>query len=138
MEIGTAKDCALQRLITLDKRARDFGFKWPDLDAVLQQILSEHQEVVQELVDKQSEKRLREEIGDLLHAVISLCVFLEFTPQELLQETCVKFQERMNALMQLTKEQGLQNLDGQPIEFQLQLWEEAKRLAANQQFGLTD
>ena len=68
---------AIKKIIQLEKQAKEYGFYWPDHESVMKQIYSECDEVNEVLADSCSSKeRLEEEVGDLLHAVFSLCVFL--------------------------------------------------------------
>jgi len=73
-------------------------------------------------------ERVQEEIGDLLHTAISLCVFLGYDVEETLNKTSAKFSKRMKAVKMLTEQHNLPNLQGQSIEFMLKLWKEAKEI----------
>ena len=68
---------ALQKLIYLEQDAREFGFDWPDQFMILDQIIDECREVREEIDQDSNREKLQEEIGDLLHSVISLCIFLD-------------------------------------------------------------
>lgn len=126
------KNHPLQKLIELEIDARDFGFEWPDPHMILEQIRSECDEVEEVLTDTQTHARLQEEVGDLLHAVISLCQFLNFNIEEILGQTTKKFDERIKALKQITQQKGLQNLKGQPINVLLEIWALAKKKEQNE------
>jgi uncharacterized protein YabN with tetrapyrrole methylase and pyrophosphatase domain len=116
----------LQKLVTLEKEASEFGFEWPHYDMILDQVRDECREVKEAIVAGESPDRIQEEIGDLLHAVFSLCIFLGFDTEETLTKTNHKFESRMKALKEVVYEHGLKDLRGQPIDFMLQLWQEAK------------
>ena len=116
----------LPRLIELKKNARNFGFEWPDAFMILDQIVDECREVREELL-LASHNKLQEEVGDLLHAAFSLCLFLNLDLEETLSKTNDKFEKRMLALKNLTQDSGLSNLKGQSLEFMLNLWREAKK-----------
>ena len=126
------KNHPLQKLIELEIDARDFGFEWPDSHMILEQIRSECDEVEEVLTNKQTHARLQEEVGDLLHAVISLCQFLNFNTEEILGQTTKKFDERIKALKQITQQKGLQNLKDQPINVLLEMWALAKKKEQNE------
>lgn len=118
----------LQKLIDLDQDARDFGFDWPDPVMILDQVIDECREI-QEVIEKSSSReRVQEEIGDLLHAAISLCLFSGFSVEETLEKINEKFSRRMMLLKEITKNRGLKNLQGQDIEYKLSLWREAKKI----------
>lgn len=118
----------LKKLIQTDKDARKFGFNWPNYYMILDQIIAECKEVREDLERGSSRAKLQEEIGDLLHTVISLCIFLELDVEETIQNADIKLLRRMNQLKVLAKGQGLENLKGQTIEYMLNLWKEVKKL----------
>jgi NTP pyrophosphatase (non-canonical NTP hydrolase)/GNAT superfamily N-acetyltransferase len=118
----------LQKLIYLEQNARKFGFDWPDHFMILDQIIDECREVREEIEQGSNKEKLQEEIGDLLHSVISLCVFSGFDALETISKTNAKFSKRMQLLKALTKQKGLENLQGQSIDFMLSLWREVKKI----------
>jgi uncharacterized protein YabN with tetrapyrrole methylase and pyrophosphatase domain len=122
----------LEKLIILEKEARGFGFDWPNAEMIIRQAESECKEVRAAINDKESRERVQEEIGDLLHTAISLCVFRGLDVEETITKTTYKFKARMEALKQTAEEQGLSSLEGQSMEFMLTLWEEAKRRTYNE------
>jgi len=122
---------ALEKLICLEKDARQFGFDWPDPFMILDQVVDECREVKEEIEKGADEIKLQEEIGDLLHAAISLCVFCGFDVEETIGKVNTKFSNRMKSVKDLTKARGLDNLRGQHIDFMLGLWREAKQMKAS-------
>ncbi|KTC94614.1 MazG nucleotide pyrophosphohydrolase domain-containing protein [Legionella erythra] len=119
-------DNALQHLLNVEKEARDFGFLWPDAEMIIDQALSECEEVREALRQQQTQQRVQEEVGDLLHTAISLCFFLGFDVQETLAKTSVKFATRMEALKAVARERGYVDLKGQSIALLGELWQQAK------------
>jgi GNAT superfamily N-acetyltransferase/NTP pyrophosphatase (non-canonical NTP hydrolase) len=119
---------ALQKLIYLEQDARKFGFDWPDHFMILDQIIDECREVREEIDQGSNKEKLEEEIGDLLHSVISICVFSRFDIEETISKTNAKFSKRMQLLKKLTKQKGLENLQGQSIDFMLNIWREVKKI----------
>lgn len=118
---------ALQKLITLEKDARDFGFDWSDHKMLYDQTLSESKEVIAAIQGREGDERVQEEIGDLIHTAISWCCFAGYDVEETLAKTSKKFARRMHALRSIAKEKGLETLKGKPMPYLLELWEEAKR-----------
>lgn len=116
----------LQQLITLEKKARDFGFNWPDTACIFDQIRSECDEISDAIAQQESHERIQEEISDLLHAVISLCVFAGFSVDDTIMTINKKFGKRLDALQQLAREQGFETLHGQSFDFMLTLWKQIK------------
>ena len=118
---------ALSKLIKIEQESRAFGFDWPNTDMILDQAISECHEIREAINNQESLERIQEEIGDLLHAAISLCDYANFDVEETLELTYKKFNKRMKALKKETARQGLENLNGQSMAFMLELWEKAKK-----------
>ncbi len=121
----------LTKVQQLEEDAASFGFRWETTQQIMEQIASECTEIHEHLTqDAKTMNRaeLQEEIGDLLHAVFSLCVFCDFSPKETLKKTLLKFEKRLNAVKKLTPEQGLTTLDGLSFEELMRIWERAKKL----------
>lgn len=118
---------ALDKLIELEIDARQFGFDWPNKEAVIEQAISECEEIREAIDNKESEHRIQEEIGDLIHTAISLCVYAGFDTKETIAKAVSKFDARMQNVKSLTEKEGLTTLKGQTTEFMLKLWAEAKR-----------
>lgn len=121
----------LDKVVFLEKDADAFGFRWETTDQIMAQIKSECAEVTEHLhcdINNVNQVELQEEIGDLLHAVFSLCVFCKLSPQETLEKTLEKFASRLNAVKQLAKEQGLTNLNGFSFDELMAFWDKAKQL----------
>lgn len=116
----------LDRISTLEKEASDFGLNWESGQQIIEQILSEVDEIKEQLGDKGSESALQEEIGDLIHAAFSLCVFCKFPPQQTLYQSLEKFSKRLNGAKDIAKEDGLESLKGYPFEELMRYWNEAK------------
>ena len=114
---------ALERLVETDKNLREFGFEWPDLDMIFQKIESE----LKEAKEAEEKDHLQEEIGDLLHTVVSLCLSAGFDVEETIGKARDKLQGRADALKVVAKERGHDSLKGQSIEYMLELWHEAKK-----------
>ena len=120
----------LKKLSDLEKEASAFGFKWETSQQILAQIKSEIAEIEVHLIDGDQEK-LQEEIGDLLHAVFSLCEFFQFDSKETLLNSANKFEHRFNQIKKLAHEKGLDSLNGQPFSELMTLWNKAKQLTQN-------
>ena len=118
----------LQKLISLDQDARDFGFDWPGVEMILDQVCSECEEVREAIANNEPPARIQEEIGDLISSVISLCLFIGFDVDKTLTKVNKKFGSRMELVKRLAKERGFDNLQGQSIEMMLELWREVKAI----------
>lgn len=120
----------LEKTVALEKAAEEFGLRWSVPEQIMEQIESECEEIHEHLkhgLGQVDSPQLQEEIGDLLHAVLSLCVFCKFKPQETLQLALDKFERRLNAVKSLAQEQGLADLDGHTFDELMKFWKEAKQ-----------
>jgi uncharacterized protein YabN with tetrapyrrole methylase and pyrophosphatase domain len=119
----------LKKITHLEKEAAAFGFQWETSSQIMEQIRSECLEV-EEHLNVESNKdtsALQEEIGDLLHAVFSLCVFCKLDPKETLQQTVDKFERRFLAVKMIAKEKQLTTLQGLSFDELMSIWKQAKK-----------
>lgn len=117
----------LRSLAELEKTYSDFGFAWPDEETILAQIIQECQEIKASIKNNESKERLQEEIGDLMHAAVSLCLFAGFEVEETLSNSYAKIKSRFEKVEALTKERNIDSLHGKSSEFILELWNLAKK-----------
>lgn len=106
--------------------AKNFGFEWPDYLLILDQIKSECAEIKSSVEQNESKERLQEEVGDLLHAALSLCTFFELNAQNTLELTSLKFSQRFKLLQEKALQKGYPSLKREPIETLRALWGEVK------------
>jgi uncharacterized protein YabN with tetrapyrrole methylase and pyrophosphatase domain len=118
----------MKHLTNLENKAAEFGFKWETAEQIMAQIRSELKEIEVHLKDQDQEK-LQDEIGDLLHAAFSLCIFCQFDPNKTLAHSVKKFEKRFNAIKQLTAAEGLNNLNGQTFQKLMEFWDKAKEIS---------
>lgn len=118
----------LQKLTQLEKDAESFGFKWDNTHQIMAQIKSECDEIDEHLdALKNNREKLQEEMGDLLHAVFSLCVFCKLDSKETLEKSVNKFERRLNAVKMIAKEEGIDTLNGYAFGDLMKFWDEAKK-----------
>ncbi len=110
----------------LEHDAANFGFKWETKEQIMAQIRSECLEIEELFHSEQHRSDLQSEIGDLLHAAFSLCVFCNFDPETTLRKSVDKFEHRFNAVKGLAKEKGLENLNGKSFAELMAYWDQAK------------
>jgi uncharacterized protein YabN with tetrapyrrole methylase and pyrophosphatase domain len=123
----TSKQHPLDELIAIETDARAFGFDWPDAVTIVEQAESECLEIREAILQRESSARIHEEIGDLLHTAVSLCLFMGFSPEETLMNVNQKFGGRMQKLKQIAEDKGYHHLRGQDFKTMLALWDEAKK-----------
>jgi uncharacterized protein YabN with tetrapyrrole methylase and pyrophosphatase domain len=121
----------IKKIIKLENQAKEYGFYWPDSESVMKQINSEYEEVAELLFDNSatsSTEGLAEEIGDLLHAVLSLCIFLKFNPNEVLDKSVNKFKKRFDLTRKFALEDGHVDMHGKNMKVMMKYWDKAKKL----------
>lgn len=117
-----------KKLIKLETQAKEYGFYWPDTKSIIEQINSEIIEIEELLQDtKHSTEHLNEEIGDLLHAVFSLCIYHNYDPQVTLEKSLAKFEKRFNKVKELALNDGFTDLKNNPIAESMKYWQQAKK-----------
>jgi uncharacterized protein YabN with tetrapyrrole methylase and pyrophosphatase domain len=119
----------LKKLTAIEHEAANFGFKWETAEQIIKQIKSECVEINNHLLDQNQEK-LQEEIGDLLHAAFSLCVFCKFDPEQTLTQSINKFERRFKLVQLIAQQQGLDSLQGKSFNELMAVWDKAKALDA--------
>ena len=121
----------LDKVVLLEQEADAFGFRWETTDQIMAQIESECAEISEHLhagFAQANQAELQEEIGDLLHAAFSLCVFCKMSPSDTLKKTLEKFERRFNAVKTIAEKRGLTSLNGYPFEELMAVWDQAKQL----------
>jgi nucleoside triphosphate diphosphatase len=116
----------LARAIRLQQKAGTVGFDWNDPRAVVAKLREEIDEIEAELVhEAPTQARVRDEIGDLLFAVVNLARHLAVDPDQALTGTNAKFAGRfarievaLAAEGRLTSEASLDEMEA--------LWQRAK------------
>lgn len=121
----------LNKISALENEASEFGFNWENSSQIMEQIYSECREIQTHLDERNLEldrDALQEEIGDLLHAVFSLCVFHQYNPKETLENTLMKFERRLQAVKKIALENNLHSLKGLDFAELMTYWNKAKTL----------
>lgn len=115
-----------QKITAIEKQADDFGFMWSDTAQIFEQIQSECEEIKENLDQLGDRHHLQEEMGDLIHAVFSLCLFMKFDPEETCLKSIDKFEKRFEKLKRLAHATGFETLKGQPADVLMHFWTQAK------------
>ena len=109
----------------LTRRVARIGFDWDDAEGIFEKIREEGAELRHALETK-DQRRIEEEIGDLLFAAVNLARFVEVDPEIALKKANAKFATRFRAMERLARESGCE-LAGIPRPEMEALWETAKR-----------
>ena len=113
---------ALVQAEQYQKRAARVGFDWPDIQGVLDKLVEEMQEV--HLAG--DDKARRDEIGDLLFAVVNLARWYKLDPESALRQTNARFRRRFAYIETSAHAQGRSVVDMTLDEME-ELWQESKR-----------
>lgn len=113
---------ALMYAYKLQKKAAHVGFDWDNVQDVYNKVDEEYLEV-KEAANKEE---LREEMGDLLFAVVNLARFLKIDPEEALALTNKKFTRRFHYIEERLTEQGKEFATTTLDEME-SYWQEAKQ-----------
>ena len=116
---------ALTRAAKLSKKAARSGFDWPDTSGVLAKIREELGEVEEALAEGDT-AHAREEVGDLLFAVVNLARTLKADPEQMLRATNARFESRFRHVEAAIVGQG-RTLDEASLAEMDAHWDEAKR-----------
>ncbi|MEP9353405.1 nucleoside triphosphate pyrophosphohydrolase [Xanthobacter sp. KR7-65] len=115
---------ALTRALKLQEKASRVGFDWNDARQVLAKIREETEEVA-EALDKGGTDAIRDEIGDLLFAVVNLARHAGVDPERALRGTNDKFTRRFGHVEEVLAEAG-RRPDEASLDEMEALWQAAK------------
>jgi len=109
----------------LELESKNFGFYWENIDQIIDQVTSECREVV-EAYNSGDKEHLEEEVGDLVHAAISLTVYCGFDPKKTLQKSVAKYEKRYRSVVEFAKNDGYETLQGMDFDTLMKYWNKAK------------
>jgi len=116
---------ALLQAEMIQERVRRVGFDWKDYKGPLKKVKEETEELIKEIKEKRK-KKMEEEIGDILFAVVNLSRHLEINPEEALRKTNKKFMERFEKVKKELERKG-KTLKKSSLEEMDAIWEKIKR-----------
>lgn len=116
---------ALLKAYRLQEKAGRVGFDWEETKQVERKVKEEFKEL-QEAIKEGEKQKIREELGDLLFAIVNLSRFLKIDPEDALQSANEKFIRRFKAVEKKASARG-RELHGMTLNEMDALWEEAKK-----------
>lgn len=117
---------ALTRAVKLQRRAARVGFDWPDMQAVLDKVQEELDEVRQEIANGAQAGPMLHEIGDLLLAASNLARHAGIDPEQAVHAANRRFERRFWHIEALCREQG-KSVEDCDIEELEAYWQLAKQ-----------
>lgn len=118
---------AFTHLLEEEYAAREFGFDYPNLEMLINQVQDESSEVLDAVNHSEGSERIQEEIGDLIHAALAVCRFQGYDVSETVKKTALKFEKRMASLKRLVQENGFSDCKELELSQVLELWKQAKK-----------
>ncbi|MRR09104.1 MazG family protein, partial [bacterium] len=115
-----------------DKAAR-LGFDWEHVDQVFAKLDEELREFGAAYARK-DKRRIREELGDILFALVNLARYLQVDPEDALKGTIRKFHDRFRTIERVLRKSKKGFRDTSPAE-KIRLWNQAKRAKARKRTG---
>lgn len=115
---------ALTRAMKLQQKASTVGFDWNDARMVLRKIREETEEI-EEALELGEQAAIRDEIGDLLFAVVNLARHANVDPESAVRGTNEKFMQRFAYIERQLQARGRTLRDASLDEMDA-LWNEAK------------
>jgi MazG family protein len=116
---------ALLKAYRVQEKAASVGFDWENVEGVVDKLREETEEVKEALAASRGADA-REEIGDLLFAVVNLARFLKTDPEAQLRAATEKFRRRFDRMTEMLRGEG-RALESVGLAEWDRLWETAKR-----------
>jgi MazG family protein len=113
---------ALQWAWSLQRRAANVGFDWPEVEGALDKVREE----LEELRRAPTVEEREAEFGDLLFTLVNVARKLGINPEDALRGTTGRFEARFRMMEQQAKVEG-KALKDLPIDELDRYWEAAKR-----------
>jgi len=109
----------------LTRKASRIGFDWEEAGGVFEKMREETEEL-KKAWGEQDQRKMEEELGDLLFAAVNLSRFLKIDPEIALKKANAKFSRRFRSMEALARKNGRQFKD-LPREEMEAFWETAKK-----------
>ncbi len=114
---------ALSRARKLQSRATRLGLDWQELEAVLEKLGEELEELRCAVRDRAGRRAAAHELGDLLFSSANVARWLELDPEQVLREANRRFDSRVRHVERALQREGAA-VDSEALDV---LWESAKR-----------
>ncbi|MDI3472717.1 MAG: tetrapyrrole methylase family protein / MazG family protein [Thermotogaceae bacterium] len=109
----------------IQENAAAVGFDWISTDDVMKKVKEELSEL-EDAMKNHDEKKMKEEFGDLLFAIVNLSRFLGIEPEGTLREATEKFIRRFEKMAELIEKDG-KKIENSSVQELDTYWEESKK-----------
>ncbi|MDP9464372.1 MAG: nucleoside triphosphate pyrophosphohydrolase [Actinomycetota bacterium] len=109
----------------VQRKAAKVGFDWPNVGGALPKIAEETAEL-SDAIDALDRRRIDDELGDLLFAVVNVARHLDIEPEAALRVATHKFRRRFEGVERLAADRGVVMSDADLAVLDA-LWDEVKR-----------
>lgn len=114
------------KAMRIQEKVKSVGFDWDETSQVIEKIKEEFNEVKEEIKKLDNDKKIKNEIGDLMFSVINLARFIGIDPEESLERTNIKFINRFNE-MERKVQIDRKNLKDMSLKEMDRYWEKSKK-----------
>ena len=114
------------KAMRIQEKVKSVGFDWDETSQVIEKIKEEFNEVKEEIKKLNNDKKIKNEIGDLMFSVINLARFIGIDPEESLERTNIKFINRFNE-MERKVQIDRKNLKDMSLKEMDRYWEKSKK-----------
>ena len=114
------------KAMRIQEKVKSVGFDWDETSQVVEKIKEEINEVKEEIKKLNNDKKIKNEIGDLMFSVINLARFIGIDPEESLERTNIKFINRFNEIERKVQKDR-KNLKDMSLKEMDRYWEKSKK-----------
>jgi len=116
---------AMVKAYRIQEKVSGVGFDWDNSGQVFDKVLEELNELRTEVENKTDNKKIQQEFGDLIFALINYSRYINVNPEDALESTNIKFIKRFSFIEKKAKESGRKIQDLTLAEMDV-YWNEAK------------
>ena len=116
---------ALIKAHRVSERAAKVGFDWKNRDEIWNKVKEEFLEL-KDAIEQRDEKKVKEEIGDLIFSLVNLARHWGFNAEYILRDTNRKFMKRFTKMLHELEKKGL-HIEDATLEQMDKVWEKIKK-----------
>lgn len=114
----------------LQNKARNTGFKYPDINAVFDKLAEELHEL-DDAIKQDDKAHIEEEYGDLLFIAALIGRHIDVNAEEALRKANLKFMARFQSVEKILQQEKNIPLQSASLDDYMQAWDEAKKRHAS-------